>query len=182
MVFYPGGRVDPRSYAPTARRLAEEGVLTVIVPMPLNLAVFSPAAAAEVIDAYPEISAWVLGGHSLGGAMGAAFIKDNPGVVEGLVLLASYPAETDDLSQEEISVVSIYGTRDGLASVEDIDSSRPLLPGDARYCAIEGGNHAQFGWYGDQSGDLPAEISRDAQQAVIIDQTMALFETLGCSR
>ncbi len=40
LIFYPGGRVDPRSYAPTAKQIAESGFLTVIVPMPFNLAVF----------------------------------------------------------------------------------------------------------------------------------------------
>jgi hypothetical protein len=39
-IMYPGGRVDPRSYAPAARAIAMEGYLTAIVPMPLNLAVF----------------------------------------------------------------------------------------------------------------------------------------------
>jgi hypothetical protein len=27
--------------------------------------------------------------------------------------------------------------------------------------SIEGGNHAQFGWYGPQEGDNPATISRE---------------------
>ncbi len=39
LVIYPGGRVDPRSYAPAAHAIAARGYLTIIVPMPLNLAV-----------------------------------------------------------------------------------------------------------------------------------------------
>ncbi len=69
LIFYPGGRVDPRAYAPMARSIAAEGYLAVIVPMPLNLAVFDWDAADRVMLAYPEISSWVIGGHSLGGAM-----------------------------------------------------------------------------------------------------------------
>lgn len=42
LVLYPGGRVDPRAYAPAAKALARQGYLLVIVPMPLNLAVFAP--------------------------------------------------------------------------------------------------------------------------------------------
>ncbi|MCB0120849.1 MAG: hypothetical protein KDE58_01335, partial [Caldilineaceae bacterium] len=38
-IFYPGGRVDPRAYAPAAHAIAAAGYLVVIVPMPLNLAV-----------------------------------------------------------------------------------------------------------------------------------------------
>jgi len=52
---YPGGRVDPRSYAPAARALAEKGHLAVITPMPLNLDVLNIGAAADVIAAYPQV-------------------------------------------------------------------------------------------------------------------------------
>ena len=77
-IFYPGGRVAPEAYAPLARALAENGVLAVIVHMPLNLAVLNPDAAASVIAAYPQVSTWVLGGHSLGGAMAARFAYSHP--------------------------------------------------------------------------------------------------------
>ena len=40
IVIYPGGRVDYRSYAPIARKLAGDGSLVILVRMPLNLAVF----------------------------------------------------------------------------------------------------------------------------------------------
>ena len=71
LVFYPGGRVDPRAYAPAARAIAARGYLVVIVPMPLNLAVFGSNRAAQVISAFPEIGHWAVGGPSLGGAMAA---------------------------------------------------------------------------------------------------------------
>lgn len=32
LILYPGGRVDPRAYAPAARALAEEGHLVIIAP------------------------------------------------------------------------------------------------------------------------------------------------------
>jgi acetyl esterase/lipase len=169
IIIYPGGRVDPRSYAPTARLLAEEGYLTIIVPMPLNLAVFNPDAAEEVIAANPDISTWVVGGHSLGGAMAANFAHKNPGLPDGLFLWAAYPAESDDLSGQGIKVVSIYGTLDGLMTSAEVEASRALLPADTSWAPIEGGNHAQFGWYGDQPGDNPATISREEQQAQIIE-------------
>ena len=64
LIIYPGGRVDPRAYAPQARAIAEKGYLVVIVPMPLNLAVFGSGRASSVIQAYPDIEKWVIGGHS----------------------------------------------------------------------------------------------------------------------
>jgi len=178
LIFYPGGRVDARAYAPAARAIAQQGYLVVIVPMPLNLAVFNPGAAAKVIAAYPEIRYWAVGGHSLGGSMAANFVKNHPAAVKGLVLWASYPASSDNLSTSDLRVVSISGSRDGLATGEKIAASRALLPLDTTWVAIAGGNHAQFGWYGDQPGDNPAAISRQEQQNQIITATTALLKSL----
>lgn len=178
LIFYPGGHVDYRAYAPAARQIALQGYLVVIVHMPLNLAVLDPGAAAEVIAAYPQIQQWAIGGHSLGGAMAANFAKSHSNEVSGLVLWAAYPASGDDLSASGLRVVSIYGTLDGLSTGVKIDASRALLPTDTTWKAIKGGNHAQFGWYGDQAGDNPAAISRSDQQSQAVAATLALLESL----
>jgi dienelactone hydrolase len=146
--------------------------------MPLNLAVFAPDRAAEVMAAFPQIGRWAVGGHSLGGAMAARFALQNPDAVQGLVLWAAYPASTDDLSGHPLAVASIYGTLDGLATEDKIAASRPLLPGNTLWVAIEGGNHAQFGWYGPQSGDGTATISREEQQRQIVAATLELLSRL----
>ena len=178
LVLYPGGRIDPRAYASAAHALAREGYLVVIVRMPLNLAVFAPDRAADVMAAFPEIDCWAVGGHSLGGAMAARFAYQNSGAVQGLVLWAAYPASTDDLSGRTLAVASIYGTHDGLATGDKIAAARPLLPGNTHWVAIEGGNHAQFGWYGPQSGDGNATVSREEQQKQIVAATLALLARL----
>jgi pimeloyl-ACP methyl ester carboxylesterase len=110
--------------------------------------------------------------------MAAHFVATHPGAVDGLVLWAAYPASSDDLSQSGVRVVSISASLDGLATPEKIAASRPLLPADTVWVTIEGGNHAQFGWYGPQSGDAPAAIPREAQQAQIVEATVALLESL----
>jgi hypothetical protein len=178
LIFYPGGRVDPASYAALARSLAEEGVLAVIVPMPLNLAVFAPGKAEQVVEAYPEIQNWVIAGHSLGGAMAANYIAGRPDSVQGLALLAAYPAASDSLAGQNIPVISIFASQDGLTTAEKIDASRALLPATTRYISIDGGNHAQFGDYGPQTGDLPATISRQKQQEQVIESLLNLFEQI----
>jgi hypothetical protein len=177
LILYPGGRIDPRSYAPTARAIAGNGYLVVIVPMPLNLAVFASDAAAGVMAAYPDVSQWAIGGHSLGGAMAARFAYGHPGEVQGLVLWAAYPDGSNDLSDRELNVTSIYASLDGLATLEKIEASRRLLPPTTQWVAIEGGNHAQFGWYGPQPGDNPATISREQQQEQVVDATIQLLES-----
>jgi dienelactone hydrolase len=178
LIIYPGGRVDYRAYAPTARAIASQGYLVIIVPMPLNLAVFNPDAAASVITAHPEIEHWAAGGHSLGGSMAANFVYNNPGALEGLVLWASYPATSNNLGDSDVRVLSISATLDGLSTPEEIAASIPLLPIDTDWVTIEGGDHAQFGWYGPQSGDNPATVSREEQQAQIIQATVDFLKKL----
>lgn len=175
-IFYPGGRVDYMSYAPQAREIAAQGYLVVIVRMPLSLAVFGSDRASDVIAAYPNIKHWVVGGHSLGGSMAAHFAALHPNLVQGLVLWASYPASSDNLSNSKLLVCSIYGSQDGLATPAKIDASKPLLPVNTKYIEINGGNHAQFGWYGDQGGDNPASINREAQQVETVNATVELLQ------
>lgn len=177
-IIYPGGLVPAAAYAPLAHNVAAAGYLTLIIPMPLNLAVTNVNAADKVIAAYPDIQQWAIGGHSLGGAMAASYTANHPDQIAGLVLWASYPP--DDLSAYAGQVVSIYGTNDGLAQLADVDASRAMLPADATFVAIEGGNHTQFGWYGRglQSGDNPATINRDEQQQQILENTLNLLAAL----
>jgi hypothetical protein len=178
LIFYPGGRVDYRSYAPEARAIAEKGFLVVIVPMPFNLAVFGTEKASEVMAAFPEIKNWAVGGHSLGGAMAAHYIYQHPDRVKGLVFWAAYPAQSDSLANLDISVASIYATQDGLATGKKIKASRTLLPEQTRWVAIQGGNHEQFGWYGHQDGDHAAQIDRAEQQRQTVEATVALLSAL----
>jgi dienelactone hydrolase len=177
-IIYPGGRVDYRSYAPTARAIAEQGYLAVIVPMPFNLAVFGSNRADGVIAAHPEITRWAIGGHSLGGAMSAAYLFNNPDAAEGLALWAAYPAGNNSLADSSAVVTSISATNDGLATPDKIEASRPLLPPDTTWLAIEGGNHAGFGYYGPQGGDGEATIPREDQQRQTIDATVQMLRSL----
>jgi pimeloyl-ACP methyl ester carboxylesterase len=175
-IFYPGGHVDYRAYAPLARAIAAQGYLVVIPPMPLSLAVFSPAKAAEIIAAHPEIQSWAVGGHSLGGSMAANYLKKNPGKAQALILYGSYPAGSDNLSASGLKTLSVYGSADGGA--EAISASRSLLPADTLWVRIEGGNHGQFGWYGPQPGDGAASIDRLQQQDQIVPATVSLLASL----
>jgi pimeloyl-ACP methyl ester carboxylesterase len=176
LIFYPGAKVDARAYAPLAHALAAQGYLVIIPSMPLNLAVFDINAADPIIAAHLEITHWAIGGHSLGGSMAARYVQAQPANVDGLLLLASYP--DIDLSSLPLDATVIYGTLDGLATVEKVDSTRAFLPASAQWVEIEGGNHAQMGWYGAQAGDNEATISREAQQAQVVNAASALLNRL----
>jgi hypothetical protein len=169
-IFYPGGRVDYRSYAPMAHSLAEKGWPVVIVPMPLNLAVFGANRASQVIKDHPEIPRWAIGGHSLGGSMAAKFVIDNPSTVTGIVFLASYPPD-NKMADSTIDALSIYASNDGLIPPTMWDTYRPRFPVATRWKLIEGGNHAGFGWYGEQKGDNSTTI-------ILQDQTDQIVQSI----
>ena len=161
VVFYPGGKVAPEAYVPLAAKLARRGVFCVIPKMPFNLAVFNINAADSVFDAYPNVTHWWVGGHSLGGAMAASYAASNASKVEGVALLAAYAS--DDLAALGLKVVVVYGSNDGVVNREKLGSCIAQLPADSAL-EIAGGNHAGFGDYGVQSGDNEASISADDQQ------------------
>ena len=181
-IIYPGGLVDPRAYAPLARAIAAEGFLTVIVHMPFDLAFFGMNRAGLLMPKFESITTWVVGGHSLGGVAACGYAEDYADEMEGVVLWASYPSETFRIEDKNLAALSIYGTEDGLTTLDEIETSRQHLPVGTRFVAIEGGNHTQFGWYGDngalQKGDNEAAISHEEQQNQIISATVAFLEGL----
>jgi dienelactone hydrolase len=174
VIIYPGGHVDPRAYSPLAKEIARAGYLVILPPVPLNLAFTTINVADEIMAAYPAIEHWYVGGHSLGGAMAAEYVAANADKVDGLFLWASYSAESTDLSAiPNLKVLSIYGTEDGGA--EEIRLSKERSPKDTVWVEMQGGNHAQFGWYGIQPGDGVATISREEEQAWILKETLAFI-------
>lgn len=161
LIIYPGAKVEPEAYAPLANKISQAGYEVVITPMPLNFAIFDSNAADEVIEKFPNIENWAIAGHSLGGVMAAKYASENSDI-KGVILYASYP-QGDELKDSNIEVTSIYGSLDGVANLQKISDSKNLLPSTTTFIEIAGGNHAQFGSYGEQSGDNPAEIPAHEQ-------------------
>ncbi len=175
LVFYPGARVDPRAYANILRPVAEAGYPVVVIKLPFNLAVLDPNAADTVVGDDDDIDRWVVGGHSLGGAMAAEYAGGEHDELFGLLLYAAYPA-SDMSSRTGLDITSVFGTEDGLATVDDIEASKANLPSDTTFVPIEGGIHAFFGDYGAQSGDGTATISRGNAQRQIVEATLAQMD------
>jgi dienelactone hydrolase len=177
-VFYPGGRVDPRAYATLMREIAANGYVVVVPEMPVNMAAFNPGVAGKIMARYPRIETWVIGGHSVGGAMAARYTGNHADVIDGLVIWASYPPNSTDLSSLDIPVVSIYGSREERVNDASVGERKHLLPPDTRYVRIEGGDHHQFGSYRIAPDDHRATISRDTQQERIIAETLTVLEAV----
>jgi hypothetical protein len=156
LVLYPGGKVRPEAYGPLAQRIASEGFLVIVVPVPLNLAVLGIDAARP--------------------AMAAQYASDASEPVRGLALWASYAAT--DLSGTSLAVVSVYGSLDAGAARMSGTEARAALPPDAELVEVAGGNHEQMGWYTGQPNDPAATITRGEQQRQVVEATVAMLRRM----
>lgn len=173
LIFYQGARVAAEAYAVPLRAIAEAGYTVVAPKMPLNFAVFNQNAADAIIAAQPSLE-WAIAGHSLGGAMACSYANSS-GKIKKLIFWAAYCDKSFDISSSQIVVTSIAGGNDGLATPEKIQATKVFAPKKAKYISIAGMNHAQFGDYGEQSGDTAPDISSaDAAKQLI----MATLEAL----
>ncbi len=162
LVFYPGAKVEPASYAPLMKRISENGVDCFLCSMPANIALLDKDMAEDIKASY-DYKKWYIGGHSLGGATAAMLVSDSEKASgwDGLILLAAYP--TDRIS---VPTLSVYGSEDGVLNKSNYDKAAEegMWPDDFTEVVIEGGNHAQFGDYGKQEGDGQASVSAEEQQ------------------
>jgi len=176
LIFYPGGRIDPRGYASLMHSIAAEGYLVIVPSMPINMAIFDTNAAEEIITHFSEIENWVIAGHSVGGTSAAIFTAKNPGKIDGLAIWASYPANSNDLSGMDLPVYMIYGELDDGVDKPMIEEKKRLLPADTVYLEIPGGDHHQFGSYLTKPGEDQSSILRAVQHDLIIQGMLELLD------
>lgn len=172
VVFYPGAAVPPEAYVATWAPIVADTGVTVFVPeMPLRLAILGSGRAGGVIDTWPEVATWWVGGHSLGGAMAASFAGgSDPGELAGLVLFGAYATEGAGLAdRDDLVVLSVSGSEDGLSTPQDIDERAAFLPSATIFVELDGVSHAQFGAYGEQAGDGTPTVSDDEARRLIAD-------------
>ena len=162
LIFYPGAKVEYTAYLPLAYTLAEDGIDCFLVQMPLNFALLGSGKAGDIMERY-KYEQWYLGGHSLGGVAASMYAAGRD--LNGLILLASYPTKG-----VYAPVLEIYGDQDTVLNMEKRTEADQYLPKDYEIKVIEGGNHAQFGNYGEQKGDGEALISREKQQEITAEK------------
>ena len=161
LIFYPGGKVEARAYAPLLREIAAGEMDVCLVEMPFRLAVLAPNRADRVME-QEDYTNWYIGGHSLGGAVAANYAASHGDRLRGLVLLAAYATRPLDPG---LHVLVAVGSEDGVVNRAKLEAGLQYLPADARFVTIPGANHAQFGSYGPQRGDGEARISPEEQWA-----------------
>lgn len=160
LIFYPGAKVEHIAYLPILEKLKGQGITCILVKMPFNMAIFDSDAAAKVMEEFPDIENWYIGGHSMGGAMASSYASKHQDKVQGLILLGAYiygnyPPE---------DALTIYGTFNSNLE-KHINYTENIV-------VIEGGNHAQFGNYGEQKGDPKATITTEEQQNIAVESIM----------
>ncbi|EWS99875.1 hypothetical protein N865_20100 [Intrasporangium oryzae NRRL B-24470] len=177
LVFQPGARVDPRAYVRMLSGVSRAGTLVVIVKQPYQIGFLAIGAPGGIIAAHPEVKAWSVGGHSLGGVAASSYAADHPTQVHGILFWASYPLGSL-ADRTDLHVASVSGTKDGLATPADIAASKPNLPPTSVFTPVEGAVHAFFGDYGEQPGDGTPTVTRADAQRQIVDASVALMGSL----
>lgn len=162
VIFIPGGLVSSNSYEYLAAKLAEQGYDVTIVKALFNLAILLPNQAEKYIVPHMDN---ILIGHSLGGVVSSMVASKNDNILK-IVLLGSYPIR-DIQNQESLLIKAEH---DALLDQQKFDESLTYVNDQNVIFEIEGGNHAQFGWYGPQKNDGIAEISTLEQQHIIVDK------------
>lgn len=162
LIFYPGAKNEYTSYLPLLMNLANNGIDTYIMEMPLNMPFFGEYKADETID-NTNYTHYIMSGHSLGGLIAASYMN-HTGKGDALVLISAYP-----VTQVEKPVLSIYGSEDGILNMEAYEDSKKLMSNFTEY-VIEGGNHAQFAYYGLQDNDGVSTITPENQQQQTLEK------------
>jgi len=164
-IFYPGAMVDPKAYVPLCRKVAENGIKVYLIKMPWRLASKGYQLPKQLGLLSDTTKTYILAGHSQGGKMAAQFVYENPGLIDKLIVIGTTHPRDISLADSTIPILKIYGSDDGVADEATIFKNKSKLPANTQFIKIEGGNHAQFGYYGYQLGDNTARISREKQQS-----------------
>lgn len=163
-IFYPGAMVDPKAYVPLCRRISENGIKVYLIKMPWRLASQGYEIPKQLNLFADKTKTYILSGHSQGGKMAAQFVKENPDLIQKLILIGTTHPRDISLAESKIPIMKIYGSNDGVADERTIFKNKSKLPVSTKFVKIEGANHGQFGYYGFQLGDDSASISREKQQ------------------
>lgn len=160
LIFYPGAKIEAISYLPLMTTLADRGVDCFLADMPFRMAFLKADQGEKFMKNY-SYEHWAVAGHSMGGVVVSSFASDHVDEIETVFLLASYP--NNDL-EDSLSLYSIYGSEDGCLGKDAYEGAKKNWPDDSHEFVLEGGNHAQYGNYGNQAGDGEASMSREEQQ------------------
>lgn len=105
----------------------------------------------NAVDALRKLAAGriFMGGQSYGGRQASMLCAEEPGLVNGLLLL-SYPLHapgkpdqlrTQHLPSIRVPALFVHGTRDPFGSVEEMEKAVKLIPAKTKLLTVEGTGH-----------------------------------------
>jgi predicted alpha/beta-hydrolase family hydrolase len=119
-----------------------------------------------------------LGGHSYGGRQASMLAADQPGLVDGLLLL-SYPLHppqrpgelrTAHFPRLQTPALFVSGNRDGFGSIDELGSALKLIPARTELLTVTGAGH-----------ELLSKKNRDSMPETVVE-TFRRFEAAVPSR
>jgi len=166
IILVPGGKVIPTAYEYLAYSIAKEGYKVSIVKTPFQLAILRPYQANKL---YEDNKKNIIMGHSLGGVV--ASMNASKKEYELLIIMGSYPiADTQDAE-----ILLLVGSEENLLNNDSYYENTDDLDNVTEHI-ISGGNHAYFGFYGEQKGDNPALKSNKEIQDYVANYIVTYIE------
>lgn len=188
VVFLPGWRIEPPAYVPLLGQVvaaAEEAGVPVAVgvpTVPLNTAFLDRGRAEDARVAIEAVvgepsQGWVLGGHSLGGLVGATVIEEQPDRWRGWLSWAALVPRDVDLAGTGVPALVVAGGVDDVVPATELRAALARLPATAELVVVDRMTHQQFGRYDDAvPGTGPG--SDDATAAALVDTTVTWLQGL----
>lgn len=175
VVFYAGYPVDYRDYGPLLKKIASYGYLVISPEFPMDTAITNARAGEEYMKQYPGIKTWFLAGHSHGGGTACVEASMKPDLFKGLILIAGAPFVT--VLPNDYPVLTIHATEDqAVPLVQHKIQLATIANCDVTDVYIKGGNHQQFGDYGEQPNDGVATISAKKQVNITVKHILKFIK------
>lgn len=155
VVLLQGGAVPEEDYYYLGDQLASWGFVVAIPPHPRDFAIYAPQRSSAVLDtlaglaqsdpqwlSYFDLEHATVGGHSLGGVVADGVVETDLRFRQ-LVLLASYPGDTDGLSFTG-NLLSVAGAQDCNATLSETTAGYESYGYPRALAILDGVTHYQF--------------------------------------
>jgi len=169
IIIYSAEKIQREAYIPLMTELSDYGYQCFLPTASGNIPLLNIDGANSVIQNNGSIELWIMVGHSYGADSAARFVSSHQ-EISGLVMLAGRGTRASKL--ENIKILSIIGSEDGVIDFEQYNSSKAKFLSKPDEKTILGGNHTYFADAELVLGDSEASVTVEQQ----ISQTAALID------
>ena len=97
---------------PLLAEVSENGYAIYVPRFPCGMAFLDVGAAEGIMDEHPEIHAWYIAGHSMGGQCASRFAASHADDLLGVISISSRPDKA--LANTNLPLLMLYGDLDGI--------------------------------------------------------------------